>query len=227
MSRTDYSPLPLPCLCRTVWAFAGRTACACRLLRPLLTSAARSTSIARCSVLTSRPGQGGRSPEVSSTAFSTQPADLPLRPLMDQHFVAEGPLVPGRSRPHIRFLFIGPCLCSTLPPDPPRGCGPCASLPFTSIWLVEDLHLLAVEHARHTFCPPFGTGRPRHRCRGRAEDRDDRDHDSKRKTSKPRHAVRLRECFVTIDDGPSRKTITVRDHERAVLPQIRWPCSQR
>src|SRR5882762_4159833 len=41
MSRTDYSPLPLPCLRRTVWAFTGRSACACRLIRPLLTSAFR------------------------------------------------------------------------------------------------------------------------------------------------------------------------------------------
>jgi len=31
------------------------------------------------------------------------------------------------------FLFIGSCFCSTLPPDPPRGRSPCASLPFTSI----------------------------------------------------------------------------------------------
>jgi hypothetical protein len=152
MSRTDYSPLPLPCLRRTVWAFTGRSASACRLLRPLLTSVTRSASIARCSVPTSRYRQGDRSPEVNSTAFSTQPADLPSAPLMDQHFVAEGRLVPVAEWPHIRFLFIGSCFCSTLPPDPPRGCSPCASLPFTSIWLVEDFHLQAVEHARHTFC---------------------------------------------------------------------------
>jgi hypothetical protein len=80
MSRTDYSPLPLPCLRRTVWAFTGHSACACRLLRPLLTSAARSAPITQRSVHTSRCGQGGRSPEVISTAFSTQPADLPMQP---------------------------------------------------------------------------------------------------------------------------------------------------
>ena len=151
MSRTDYSPLPLPCLRRTVWAFTGHSACACRLIRPLLTSAARSAPIARCSVHTSRRVQGDRSPEVNSTAFRTQPADLPSAPLMDQHFVAEGRLVPAAEWPHIHLLFIGSCFCSTLLSDPPRGCSPCASLPFTSIWLVEDFHLQAVEHARHTF----------------------------------------------------------------------------
>jgi len=80
MRCTDYSPLPLPCLRRTVWAFTGHSAYACRLLRPLLTSAVRSAPIARRSVHAYRCGQEDRSPEVSSTAFSTQPADLPLRP---------------------------------------------------------------------------------------------------------------------------------------------------
>ena len=31
MRCTDYSPLPLPCLRRTVWAFAGQSAYALRL----------------------------------------------------------------------------------------------------------------------------------------------------------------------------------------------------
>jgi len=75
MRRTDYSPLPLPCLRRTVWAFTGQSARASRLLRPLLTSAARSTPITRCPVRTLRRRRGDRPPEVSSTAFSTQPAD--------------------------------------------------------------------------------------------------------------------------------------------------------
>jgi hypothetical protein len=71
--------------------------------------------------------------------------------LIDQHFVAEEPLVPATARPHIRVLFIGSCFCWTLLSDQPLGCSPCASLPSISIWLVEDFHLQAVEHARHTF----------------------------------------------------------------------------
>src|SRR3989442_2473214 len=55
-----------------------------------------------------------------------------------------------RRRPLIRFLYIGPYLCSTLPSDPTSRRRPCASLPFTSIRLGRDLHPPAVEHARRT-----------------------------------------------------------------------------
>src|SRR6266705_4940793 len=53
--------------------------------------------------------------------------------------------------PRIRFLFIGSHLCSTLPSDPASRRQP---LRFTnpsppSGW-VEDFHLRAIEHARHT-----------------------------------------------------------------------------
>src|ERR1700676_3436312 len=56
--------------------------------------------------------------------------------------------------PPIRFLFIGSHLCSTLPSDPASRRQP---LRFTnpsppSGW-VEDFHLRAIEHARHTTNP--------------------------------------------------------------------------
>ena len=58
-----------------------------------------------------------RSPEVSSTAFRTQPPDLQPVPLMDLDFVVICQLVRHRM-PQIRFLYIGSYVCSTLPPDP-------------------------------------------------------------------------------------------------------------
>src|SRR5215471_13699568 len=63
--------------------------------------------------------------------------------------------------PRIRFLSIGSHLCSTLPSDPASRRQP---LRFTnpsppSGW-VEDFHLQATEHARHT------TKRARVRARG-------------------------------------------------------------
>jgi hypothetical protein len=69
-----------------------------------------------------------RSPEVRPTAFTARPPDLPPRPLMTVDFAITCPLVrPGR--PHyIRFLSIGPRLCSTLPSDPASRRRPCASL---------------------------------------------------------------------------------------------------
>src|ERR1700682_348970 len=82
-----------------------------------------------------------------TTAGSTLPAldgcglrdTLPARPAL---------------APPIRFLFIGSHLCSTLPSDPASRRQP---LRFTnpsppSGW-VEDFHLRAIEHARHTTNP--------------------------------------------------------------------------
>src|SRR6202163_3044562 len=82
-----------------------------------------------------------------TTAGSTLPAldgcglrdTLPARPAL---------------APPIRFLFIGSHLCSTLPSDPASRRQP---LRFTnpsppSGW-VEDFHLQAIEHARHTTNP--------------------------------------------------------------------------
>ena len=58
-----------------------------------------------------------RSPEVSSTAFRTQPPNLQPVPLMDMGFAVIGQLARHRM-PQIRFLYIGSYVCSTLPPDP-------------------------------------------------------------------------------------------------------------
>ena len=71
-----------------------------------------------------------RSPEVSSTAFDTQPPDLPPVSLMDMGFAIMCSLARHR-RPHIRFLFIGSRLCSTLLSGPASRrvlFHPCASL---------------------------------------------------------------------------------------------------
>ena len=53
-----------------------------------------------------------RSPEVSSTAFRTQPPDLQPVPLMDMGFAIICPLARHRM-PQIRFLYIGSYVCST------------------------------------------------------------------------------------------------------------------
>ena len=47
-----------------------------------------------------------RSPEVSSTAFRTQPPNLQPVPLMERDFAIIGPLARHRM-PQIRFLYIG------------------------------------------------------------------------------------------------------------------------
>ena len=69
----------------------------------------------------------GRSPEVSSYAFSAQPPDLQPVPWMDTDFAVTCPLVQHRM-PQIRFLYIGSRLCSTLRSDPASRRRPCASL---------------------------------------------------------------------------------------------------
>src|SRR6266576_3422425 len=89
------------------------------------------------------------SPAISPTAFDTRPPDLPPASLMDTDFVVSCQLV-RRRRPLIRFLYIGPHLCSTLPSDPASRRRPCASLTFTSIRLGRDFHPPAAEHARRT-----------------------------------------------------------------------------
>jgi hypothetical protein len=76
-----------------------------------------------------------RSPEISSTAFDTRPPDLPPASLMDTDFAVIGPLV-RRRKPLIRFLSIGPYLCSTLPSDATSRRRPCAS---PSLLLYQDV----------------------------------------------------------------------------------------
>src|SRR5215470_1038754 len=103
-----------------------------------------------CSTLSPEPRTNGRSPEVSSTAFRTQPPDLQPVPLMDMDFVGASPLVrhPYASNlvlVHrlVRLLHASfrPRLATTplrfAITSPPSGCE-------------KDFHLRAVEHARHT-----------------------------------------------------------------------------
>src|SRR5271157_4026491 len=86
-------------------------------------------------------GTNGRSPEVSSTAFRTQPSDLQPVPLMDMRFAVICPLARHRM-PLIRFLYIGSYVCSALLSDPASRRRPCASL---------SLHLHQV--VKGTFTP--------------------------------------------------------------------------
>ena len=91
-----------------------------------------------------------RPPEVRPTAFTARPPDLPPRPLMTVDFAINGSLVrPGRPRypvlvhraaallhasfrPHLAMMPL-----RFANPSPPSG------------W-IEDFHLQAVVHARHT-----------------------------------------------------------------------------
>ena len=80
-----------------------------------------------CPILSPVSRTNGRSPEVSSTAFRTQPPNLQPVPLMDMDFVVACQLVRHRMPP-IRFLYIGSYVCSTLLSDPASRRRPCASL---------------------------------------------------------------------------------------------------
>ena len=80
----------------------------------------------------------GRSPEVSSTAFRTHPPNLQPVPLMDRGFAVMSPLARHRM-PRIRFLFIGPHVCSTLPSDPASRRRRCASLSLHLHQVVKGL----------------------------------------------------------------------------------------
>jgi len=93
------------------------------------------------STLSPDSGTNGRSPEVSSTAFRTQPADLQPVSLMDMGFAVIRPLARHRM-PLIRFLYIGSYVCSTLLSDLASRRRRCASL---------SLHLHQV--VKGTFTP--------------------------------------------------------------------------
>jgi hypothetical protein len=105
-----------------------------------------------CPALSRDSTTNGRSPEVSSTAFRTQPPNLQPVPLMDMDFAVIGQLVRHRM-PHIRFLFIGPYVCSTLLSvfRPRLATTPLRfAITSTPSGCEKDFHLQAVEHARHT-----------------------------------------------------------------------------
>ena len=96
---------------------------------------------APCDTLSRVSATHSRSPEVSSTAFRTQPPDLQPVPLMDMGFAVIGQLARHRM-PLIRFLYIGSYVCSTLLSDPASRRRPCASL---------SLHLHQVVKRTFTF----------------------------------------------------------------------------
>jgi hypothetical protein len=90
---------------------------------------------APCDAFSHESETHGRSPAISLTAFNAQPPNLPPAPLMNVDFAVSCQLV-QRRRPHIRFLFIGSRLCSTLPSDLASSRRPCASL---SLLLHQDV----------------------------------------------------------------------------------------
>jgi hypothetical protein len=109
-----------------------------------------------CDDLSPESGTQRRSPEVRPTAFAARPPDLPPRPLMAVDFAINCSLVrPGRPRypvlvhraAALLHASFRPRLAATplrfATPSPPSG------------W-TEDLHLQAVDHARHTMKTPGG-----------------------------------------------------------------------
>src|SRR6266699_1322539 len=97
-SRVAYSPLPLTCWRRTVRAFGS--------CLPTSPSADFCRPVRRNHFHLSLDSEtNGRSPEVSSTAFRTQPPNLQPAPLMDMGFAVICQLA-RRRMPLIRFLYI-------------------------------------------------------------------------------------------------------------------------
>ena len=103
-----------------------------------------------CGDLSPESGTQRRPPEVRPTAFTARPPDLPPRSLMTVDFAITCPLVrPGRPRypvlvhrvAALLHAFFRPHLAMTplrfANPSPPSG------------W-IEDFHLQAVVHTRHT-----------------------------------------------------------------------------
>src|ERR1700716_2972407 len=102
-----------------------------------------------------------RSPEVRSTAFAARPPDLPPRSLMAVDFAITCSLVrPGRPRypvlVHRAAVLLHAASRPRLATTPLRFANP--SPP--SGW-IEDLHLQAVDHARHTTGSPASAGAER------------------------------------------------------------------
>ena len=127
---------------------SGLRRTAADLLCRLLTSAPRSRP--PCDALSPVAETRRRSPEVRPTAFAARPPDLPPRSLMTVDFAIICSLVrPGRPRypvlvhraAALLHASFRPHLATTplrfANPSPPSG------------W-IEDFHLQAVDHARHT-----------------------------------------------------------------------------
>jgi hypothetical protein len=75
-----------------------------------------------------------RSPEVSSTAFRTQPPNLQPAPLIDMGFAVIGQLA-RRRMPQIRFLYIARTFAPRFLRTPPRDDALALRYYFTSIRL--------------------------------------------------------------------------------------------
>lgn len=105
---------------------------------------------APCGAFSHESATHSRSPEVSSTAFRTQPPNLQPVPLMNMGFAVIGQLA-RHHMPQIRFLYIGSSVCSTLLSDPPVTGTPLRfAITSPPSGCEKDFHLRAVEHARHT-----------------------------------------------------------------------------
>jgi hypothetical protein len=103
-----------------------------------------------CDNLSLESGTPRRPPEVRPTAFAARPPDLPPRSLMTLDFAITGSLVrPGRPRYPVLVHRAAALLHASFRPHlamtPLRFANP--SPP--SGW-IEDFHLQAVDHARHT-----------------------------------------------------------------------------
>jgi hypothetical protein len=144
MSRAAYLPLPsTPCGDRSgLQHLAVPNTPSADFCRPVRTG---------CPILSPVSRTNGRPPEVSSTAFRTQPPDLQPVSLMDMDFAIISPLVRHRM-PQIRFLYIGSYVCSALLSDPASQRRPCASL---------SLHLHQVVKRTFTFEPSNMLGTPK------------------------------------------------------------------
>ena len=104
-------------------------------------------------------GTQRRSPEVRSAAFTARPPDLPPRSLMTVDFAIIGSLVrSGRPRypvlVHRAAVLLHASFRPHLAATPLRFANPSPS----SGW-IEDFHLQAVDHARHTNAKPAGSDR--------------------------------------------------------------------
>jgi hypothetical protein len=110
--------------------------------------------------LSPESGTQRRPPEVRSTAFAARPPNLPPRSLMTVDFAITCPLVrPGRPRYPVFVHRAAALLHASFRPHlamtPLRFANPSPS----SGW-IEDFHLQAVDHARHTRNGPSAGLRP-------------------------------------------------------------------
>jgi len=133
-----YFPLP------TVRAFG-------RIAPPTMPSADFCAAVrSPCDDLSLESGTQRRSPEVRPAAFAARPPDLPPRPLMTVDFAITFSLVqPGRPRYPVLVHQATALLHASFRPHlamtPLRFANPSPS----SGW-IEDFHLQAVVHTRHT-----------------------------------------------------------------------------